>query len=117
MITKKLFIRFIEQYQIFDRAFVRIEEALMGRKYSSNLFESDWHESVTGMLDLFLESNFTEEGQDLVNAYLFEDCKEFWINKDKTLFEDSKEEHYTFETLGELYDVMSKFKNEYFLNV
>ena len=117
MLNKELFVKYLNQYKKFNEAFDRIEEALMGRKHSSNLYDSDWYDSVGYMLDIFLESHFTEEGCDLVNAYLFEDCKEFWINKDKTLFEDSKEEHYTFETLEELYDVMLKFKNDYFLNV
>jgi hypothetical protein len=117
MISKELFIKFLSQYQRFNIAFERIEEALMGKKYSSNLYESDWYDAVGYMLDIFLQSHFTEYGCDLVHAYLWEDCKEFWINKDKTLFEDSKEEHYTFNTLEELYDVMLKFKNEYFLNV
>ena len=42
MISKKLFVKFLEQYQRFNKAFERIEEALMGKKYSSNLYESDW---------------------------------------------------------------------------
>ena len=117
MITKELFVNFLEQYQRFNAAFERIEEALMGRKYSSNLYESDWCEAVGYMLDIFLKSHFTEEGQDLINAYLFEDCKEFWINKDKTLFEDEKEEHYKYNSLEELYNIMLKFKSDYFLNV
>lgn len=115
MITKKLFIKYLEQYQRFDTAFKRIEEALMGRKYSSNLYESDWCDSVGAMLDLFLESHFTEDGCDLINAYLFENCREFWINKDKDA--DKREEHYEFNSLEELYDIMLKFKNDYFLNV
>ena len=117
MITKELFVKFLSQYQRFNTAFERIEEALMGRKYSSNLCESDWCESVGYMLDIFLQSHFTEEGCDLINAYLFEDCREFWQTKDKTLFEDEKEEHHTFDTLEELYDVMLLYKNTYFLNV
>lgn len=115
MISKELFVEYLEQYQKFNEAFERIEEALMGRKYSSNMFESDWYNSVGIMLDVFLESHFTESGCDLINAYLFEDCKEFWIDKEKTLFEDKKEEHYTYETLDKLYDVMFKFKEDYFL--
>ena len=69
------------------------------------------------MLDIFLESHFTEFGCDLINAYLFEDCREFWANVDKNLFEDKKQEHYVFNSLSELYDTMLKFKNDYFLNV
>ena len=117
MISKELFVKFLTKYQTFNKAFERIEEALMGKKYSSNLYESDWYDSVGAMLDLFLESHFTEDGCDLINAYLFEDCREFWINKDKDLFTDKREEHYEFNSLEELYDVMLKFKNDYFLNV
>ena len=116
MLSKELFVKFLTKYQTFNEAFGRIEEALMGRKYSSNLYESDWCESVGYMLDLFLESHFTEYGCDLINAYLFEDCKEFWVSKGKTLFEDEREEHYKYDSLEELYDVMLKFKNDYFLN-
>lgn len=117
MISKKLFVKFLEQYQRFDKAFERIEEALMGKKYSSNLYESDWVDSVGFMLDTFLQSHFTEYGCDLINAYLFENCREFWITEDKNLFEDEKENHYVYNTLEELYDIMLKFKNDYFLNV
>ena len=117
MISKELFVKFLTKYQTFNEAFERIEEALMGKKYSSNLYESDWYDSVGAMLDLFLESHFTDDGQDLINTYLFEDCREFWINKDKDLFTDKREEHYEFNSLEELYDVMLKFKNDYFLNV
>jgi len=117
MISKELFIKFLSQYQRFDQAYERIDEALMGKKYHSNLYDSDWYDAVGNMLDLFLESHFTDNGQDLINAYLFEDCREFWVNKDKTLFEDEKEEYYEFNSLEELYDVMLKFKNDYFLNV
>lgn len=117
MISKETFVKFLEQYQRFNYAFERIEEALMGNRYSSNLYESDWYDSVGYMLDIFLESHFTEYGCDLINAYLFEDCREFWVNKDKTLFEDKMKEHYKYDSLEELYDVMLKFKNDYFLNV
>ena len=116
MISKELFVKYLTQYQRFSSAFERIEEALMGKPYSSNLYESDWCDAVGCMLDVFLQSHFTEEGQDLINAYLFEDCREFWINIDKDLFTDKGKEHYKYNSLEELYDVMLKFKNDYFLN-
>ncbi len=117
MLSKELFVKFLKHYQRFNNAFERIEEAFMGRKYGSNLYESDWYDSVGFMLDLFLESHFTEGGCDLICAYLFEDCNEFWVSKDKNLFEDEKEEHYEYNSLEELYDTMLKFKKDYFLNV
>lgn len=117
MITKELFKKFISNYNTFDKGIRRIDEAISGPHNYCALFEVDWCDAVSRMLDCFLESHFTDDGQDLINAYLFEDCREFWINKDKTLFEDEKEEHYEFNSFEELYDVMLKFKNDYFLNV
>jgi len=117
MISKELFVKYLTQYQRFNSAFERIEEALMGKPYSSNLYESDWVDSVGYMLDIFLQSHFTEDGQNLINAYLFENCREFWIYIDKDLFTDKEKEHYKYNSLEELYDVMLKFKNDYFLNV
>lgn len=117
MITKEEFIKFIQSYQEFQKGIDRLDMAITGKSYPTILFESDWFDSVGRMLDLFLESHFTESGRDLISAYLFENCKEFWINKDKTLFEDKQEEHYEYNSLEELYDTMLKFKNDYFLNV
>jgi len=118
MIDKKLFIEYIEQYQRFDKAFERIEEALMGKKYSSNLFESDWVESVGGMLDIFLKSHFTEEGCDLINWWLFEDVDKVIYEKNSQLdfFDEFKEDNkIPVETIEQLWNYMNKNKDVYLL--
>jgi hypothetical protein len=115
MITKEQFIRFLKNYQTFQTAFNRIDEALMGKKYSSNFYESDLYESVGMMLDIFLETHFTNKGCDLIAAYLFEDVTEYYYQKPQTLFEESKEVMYCFETLDELYDVMLNFREDFFI--
>ena len=102
MINKEEFTEYILNYQAFEQAISRMEEAFSGKKYGCNLFDCDWVDSVGKMLDIFMESHFTETGSDWVFYYLFE---------------DEKEEHYEFNSLEELYDVMLKFKNDYFLNV
>ena len=99
MIDKELFIEYIKQFQRFESAFNRIDEALMGRKYASNLYESDWVDSVGYMLDIFLKSHFTEEGCDLINWWLFE-------NVDKVVYCDNNTT-ISVKTLDELWDFMS----------
>lgn len=119
MITKKLFIKFISDYQKFEKAFERIEEALIGKKYSSNLYESDWYESVGGMLDTFLETHFTEEGISLIIWWLFEDVKKILRIKSDQLdfFDEFKDEDkkISVETIDELWNYMEKNKKYYFL--
>jgi hypothetical protein len=120
MITKKEFTDFIKSYQTFYKAFERIEEALMGRKYiCSNLYESDWYESVGKMLDIFIDSHFTEEGADWVNYYLWEDVddKAAYIKQDKDIFNEEKEIRFPLDTLDELWDFLLTNKKLYFKNV
>lgn len=118
MITKELFVKFLEQYQRFNTAFERIEEALMGKKYSSNLYESDWVDSVGDMLDIFLESHFTECGCDLINWWLFEHDDWGLIlyeKEERNLFNEEKKTEIIIETLDELYNYLIKHKEDYFL--
>lgn len=119
MITKELFVKFLSQYQRFNVAFERIEEALVGRKYSSNLYESDWYDSVGAMLDLFLESHFTEEGVDWISYYLFEDVddKAAYITRDKDIFNEEKEIRYPLDTIDELWNFLQSDIKLYFKSV
>jgi len=119
MISKELFIKYLEQYQKFNKAFERIEEALIGKKYSSNLYESDWFESVGCMLDLFLESHFTEEGADWVSYYLWEDVddKAAYVIQDKDIFNEKREIRFPLNTLDELWEFLLTDINLYFKNV
>lgn len=115
MISKEYFVGFLSNYQKFDNALERIEKSIIGkRRYFID--ESDWVVAVGQMVDIFIYSHFTEYGCDLINAYLFENCREFWVDKDKDLFSNKRKEHYMFETLEDLYDVMLKFKEDYFLD-
>ena len=114
MISKEYFVKFLSNYQKFDNALERIEKSIIGKRCYS-IDESDWAEAVGQMLDLFIYSHFTSAGVDLICAYLWEKCREFWIDIDGDLFSNKRREHYTFETLEDLYDVMLKFKEGYFL--
>ncbi len=114
MITKELFIKFINQYKKYNSAFERLEEALMGRKYISNLYESDWNEAVGYMLELFLESHFTEEGCDLINWWLFEDVPHIiYTSYEADLFNKEIKIQYDVENIEDLWDYMIKHKKDY----
>ena len=119
MISKELFVKYLTHYQRFNTAFERIEEALMGKKYNSNLYESDWYDSVGAMLDLFLESHFTEYGADWICYYLFEDVddKAAYIIRDKDMFNEEKEIRYPLDTIDELWDFLQSNVKLYFKNV
>lgn len=118
MLSKELFVKFINNYKTFDSAFERIEEAIYGKKYYSNLYEFDFYEAVGGMLDNFLDSHFTLEGSELVSWWLFEDVEKIIYEKAKEteFFDEFKEDkEVSVETIDELWDYMEKHRADYFL--
>ena len=116
MISKEIFVKAIESYQKFQEGIDRLTHAITGNTSSfDGLYDSDWVLAVDTMFDCFLQNNLTDSGIDLTYAYLFENCREFWVNVQEDLFNKEKQEHYSFDTLEELYDVMLKFKSDYFL--
>jgi len=117
MITKQELFSFITAYQSFEEAIERMEEAISGSKYGCNLFESDWVNSVNGMLDIFIESNFTESGSDLINWWLFEDVDHSLTETvDPDLFNGETKVEYDVNDLEDLWNYMIKFKKDYFKN-
>lgn len=118
MISKDCFIKYIEQYQRFSKAFERIEEALMGKKYSSNMYESDWYDSVGAMLDIFLNSHFTEEGCDIINWWMFEDVDHIiYQTVDSDLFNGRTEIQHDVNNIEDLWNYLLKNKKELFKDV
>ena len=105
MITKKHFVDFITKFQEFEDSVGRISLALSGRKYAIDLFECDWYDAVGQMLDTFLKSHFTDDGCDVINYYLFEDCEHVIYEKqDKDLFNtEEKEITYHLDTLDDVW--------------
>ena len=119
MITKEEFTEYILNYQTFEQSINRMEEAFSGKKYGCNLFDCDWVDSVGKMLDIFMESHFTETGSDWVFYYLFENVgdKAAYIKQDKDMFNEEKEIRYPLDTIDELWDFLLTDKNLYFKNV
>ena len=118
MITKEEFVKYLTQYQIFEKAMDRLSEALSGSKYGIPLFETDWGEAVGEMLDIFLMSHFTVNGADWVTYYLFENVEdhEVVITKEADMFEGEEKIIYHLNSIDELWDFLLTDKKAYFKN-
>ena len=118
MISKKEFKDFISEYTKFDKAIERIENAISGSKYGCNLFECDWYISTGKMLDIFLNSHFTEEGCDIINWWMFEDVDHIiYQTVDSDLFNGRTEIQHDVNNIEDLWNYLLKNKKELFKDV
>jgi len=116
MISKEEFITFIKEYQKFESAVERLEEAISGKKYGCNLYESDWFQAVGIMFDTFLQSHFNEDGQDLVNWFVFEDVDHIITSETDDLFGNVKVK-YNVNNIEDFWNYLMLFKKDYFKDV
>jgi len=118
MITKEEFVKYLTEYQSFEKSIDRLGEALGGKGYYY-IYECDWYDNVGQMLDIFIDSHFTESGADWIFYYLFEDIsdKKVKIKIEEDLFEEEKEIEYHLNSLEELWNFLLINKNLYFKNV
>ncbi len=118
MITKEEFTEYILNYQAFEHSISRMEEAFCGKKYGCNLFECDWVISVDKMLDLFINTHFTETGSDWIFYYLFEtiEDKKVTVTKEADLFKEKEEVEYHLNNIDELWNFLLTDKKLYFKN-
>lgn len=118
MITKEELTNFLDRYSKFDKAVIRMGEAVSGKfyPYSTNLFETDWYTYVSEMYDIFLESHFTDKGIDWVNYYFLEDIDDHLvtINISADLFNKEHEVEYHLNSVDELWDFLMTNKKLYF---
>ena len=116
MITKENFNKFIKEYELFEEDTKRLKEAFCGKAHI--FVECDWVNSVEKMLDVFVDSHFTEKGADWIYYYLFENLedKRVVITKEVDLFEDKKEIEYHLNSIDELWDFLITDKKLYFKN-
>lgn len=83
MITKELFIEQIKLAKEYDKYLDSIDNNL-----KIDLFETPLHEIPMKMFDIFIESHFTDEGQDLIYWWMWEDVpKVLYFD---TIFGESK---------------------------
>ena len=111
MLTKELFIEAINNYNKFTEAIERISDAISGKDYSCNLFESDWYNAVYHLVDCFLKSHFTLEGADLIYWWIFEDVDKIITIED----ENGDKTDMDITTIDSLWDYMVSFKHDYFI--
>lgn len=119
MITKEEFTEFISTYNKYHEAIDRFDQAITGKSYTTILFETDWDMAVGKMLDLFLDSHFTELGVDWINYYLWEpiEDKRVYITKEADMFYKEEKIEYHLNSIDELWDFLLTDKKAYFKNV
>ena len=100
MISEKDFIDYINEYKSFTNGIEEIDKVIFGKSYMSSLYECKWYDSVGKMLDIFLETHFTEDGCDLIYWWMFEDVNHI-ITDD--------ENSYDVNDIRDLYKYLAEF--------
>lgn len=117
MITKEKFIRAIAKYKEFSKGAEALSQVVCDSKYS--IYETKWIDAVGQIFDIFVDSNFTDEGADWIFYYLFEDPddKAAYVKQEGDMFNEEKEIRYPLNTVEELWNFLLTDKNLYFKNV
>ena len=114
IVTKEQFKEIINLHKTFNDELDKISETLFGNSYSS-LIECKFAESANIMFDKFIEILLTEEGEDLLYWWIYEDVdKIIYYKTPDTLFEKGKEESRSVESFDNLWDYMIENKSVYF---
>lgn len=95
MITKELFIKFINNAKAFDKELDRWHD------FGIDIFELPISDYAWKMYDCFLEENFTSDGIDIINWWMFE--KYMIPNKPNELY-DSNNNVIPTNTIEELWE-------------
>lgn len=118
MITKEDLRKFLDLYSKFDKSVIRMGEAISGKSYPYNtdLFETDWYETVNEMFYTFLESHFIEAGIDWITYYFFENMEDHLVtvNISADLFNKEHEVEYHLNSVDELWNFLMTDKKLYF---
>ena len=113
MLSKELFIKYIESHKRFETSIKELSTILTGDEY--NIFDAKFPREEATMLDLFIKSHFTIAGCDLVYWWMYEPTvKIIYINK-LDLFPDEKELKVDVTDIEDLWDYMVKNKEDYFV--
>lgn len=99
MITKKLFVKFIKLVQSYNNNFDKLYELKV------DLVNSFLFEDFGILSDLYLDSNYTEEGKDWINWWLFEKPID---NEDHAFDEEGNP--IKLETIEELYEFVKQYE-------
>lgn len=72
MIGKEQFLDLMNQYNEFEEWCNKVEELF------PNFFESQGATSFYCLFETTIKLLFTEESQDWINAYMYENCRKWW---------------------------------------
>ena len=111
MLTKEIFIKFINSHKNIEKQLSTIAETITGVK-NSYYCESPVYVEYGKLLDCFYDTFFTDSAIELIYAWLFEDCKKVYINDD--IFHSKTQ--IDLNTAEDLWNYLYSFKNKYFIN-
>lgn len=101
MITKEQFEEFIENYYLFDNYVNELQ------KLQIDIIETPLFNQFAKLNDLFLTTNFTEEGVDWINWWLYERVS--FTGEINAAYDDSGEE-IDLSSLSKLWDLVEKYR-------
>lgn len=118
MITKEEFFKFIDNYNCFISGIEKLSNAFTGG-HNCDIFECQWIDAVSIMLDAFIYSHFTDKGADWIFYCLFDPIldKKVTINQEKDIFNEERKVEYHLNNLDELWNFLLTDKKLYFKNV
>lgn len=101
MITKEQFEEFIKNYYLFDSYLDKLQ------KLQIDIIETPLFKQFAKLNDLFLTTNFTEEGVDWVNWWLYERVS--FTGEINAAYDDSGEE-IDLSSPSKLWDLVEKYR-------
>lgn len=118
MLSKETFINYIDLVkELFDRIDKLSDDVslmLYSKKYNVNLFDSDWWTTTDKIINVFFTENFTDDGIDWINYFLYEDIQDKRAIVKGDIFEGEIE--YPLTTVEELWNFLCSNKALYFKN-
>lgn len=99
MIDKSLFVEYIKKYQTQNKKLDQLAE-LGFDIWDTQVIEFGWQ-----MFDIFIKSNFNEDGQDWINWWLYE--RDFCSDR-RAWNEDGSE--IPIETVDDLWNLVKKYR-------
>ena len=95
MIGKEQFIKAVNLYLKHDVAMSAFEELFPG-----GFAESPFADYFWSLQDILFKVSFDERGLDWINAYLYEDCREYW----------DSDEHHEINNLDDLWELIKEYR-------
>ena len=92
----------VEQFKEAIKLHQKHEELIddFEKLFPGGYIESKFADCFWRLHDIFLKTNFSKSGLDWINAYIYEDCREYWIG----------EEHYEINNLNDLWELIKDYR-------